>query len=90
MPHIKYTTSFKKDVKLCKKRGLNIEKLKSIIVALELNQALPSKNKDHHLIGNWAGCRECHIEADWLLIYRKLGDIVELARTGSHSDLFNK
>ena len=54
------------------------------------NEPIPLKNKDHNLIGNWQGYRECHIEPDWLLIYRIQLDknTLELARTGTHSDLF--
>lgn len=90
MYQIRYSTSFKKDIKLAKKRRLNMEKLKHVILLLEKDQELPEKNKDHNLIGNWLGCRECHIMPDWLLIYRKVEDTIELVRTGTHSDLFKK
>lgn len=84
------TTKFKKDIKLCKNRGYDISLIKDIIKKLANGEALDDKNKDHDLHGNWEGYRECHIQSDWLLIYkhqeREL--ILYLTRTGSHSDLF--
>lgn len=89
---IKYTSQFKKDFKLAKKRGFKINLLKEIVEKLSQGEALPEKNRDHALIGEWSGHRECHIQPDWLLIYRIQNDVLvlTLARTGSHSDLFNK
>lgn len=89
---VKPTSQFKKDYKLAMKRGLDISLLEDIIAKLALGEALPEKNRDHALSGNWNGYRECHILPDWLLIY-KLEDnvlILTLARTGTHSNLFNK
>ena len=65
-----YTKSFEKDVKIAIKRGKNIEKLKKIIELLVIKSPLPVKYRDHNLIGNFVGRRECHIEPDWLLIYK--------------------
>lgn len=89
---VKPTTQFKKDYKLAVKRGLKIDLLKDIIAALAMGEKLPEKNKDHALTGNWVGHRECHILPDWLLIYRIEEEVLvlTLARTGSHSDLFEK
>lgn len=89
---IVWTTKFKKDYKLAIKRGLNIDLLDEIIRALSRGEMLPEKNKDRELTGDWAGHRECHIQPDWLLIYRIENDILvlTLSRTGSHSDLFDK
>ena len=89
---VKTTTLFKKDFKLAMKRGLNVELLENIIALLAMGEPLPAKNKDHALTGNWVGIRECHILPDWLLIYRVEDDVLvlTLARTGTHSDLFNK
>lgn len=86
---IVWTTQFKKDYKNACKRGLKIELLDNIIRTLSRNEELPAKNKDHALIGNWEGHRECHIQPDWLLIYRIENDVLvlTLARTGSHSDI---
>lgn len=89
---VKPTSQFKKDYKLAMKRGLDISLLEDIIAKLALGESLPEKNRDHALSGNWNGYRECHIPPDWLLIY-KLEDnvlILTLARTGTHSNLFNK
>ena len=89
---IVWTTRFKKDYKLAMKRHLDIELLDDIIRALSRGETLPEKNKDHELNGDWAGHRECHIQPDWLLVYRIDGDILvlTLARTGTHADLFGK
>jgi mRNA interferase YafQ len=82
------TNQFKKDIKRLQKRGKDIGKLKSVIDLLIAQQPLPPKNRDHQLSGNWAGHRDCHIEPDWLLIYKLLEDELRLERTGTHSDLF--
>lgn len=89
---VKTTTQFKKDYKLAMKRGLKITLLDDVIAALAMGEALPEKNKDHALTGNWTGYRECHIQSDWLLVYRIEDDILvlTLARTETHSDLFGK
>ena len=89
---LKTTTQFKKDYKLAMKRGLKISLLDNVIAALAMSEAPPEKNKDHALTGNWAGHRECHIQPDWLLIYRIEDDVLvlTLARTGTHGDLFGK
>ena len=89
---IVWTTRFKKDYKLALKRHLDIDLLDNIIRALSRGETLPVQNKDHELTGDWAGHRECHIQPDWLLIYRIEDDVLvlTLARTGTHSDLFGK
>lgn len=89
---VKTTTQFKKDYKLAMKRGLKIALLEDVIAALAMGEALPEKNKDHTLTGNWAGYRECHIQPDWLLVYYIENDVLvlTLSRTGTHSDLFGK
>jgi mRNA interferase YafQ len=79
---------FKKDVKRVKKRGWDTEKLKILLKLLIEGSILPLEYKDHALLGNYNGCRDCHIEPDWLLIYRYDGEFLHLIRTGSHSDLF--
>ena len=89
---IVWTNQFKKDYKLAIKRGLNIELLDDIIRMLAAGKELPEKNRDHMLTGNYAGYRECHVQSDWLLIY-KIDDgelILTLCWTGTHSDLFSK
>ena len=90
MLQVSFTGQFKKDYKLCKKRGYDMVLLQNIIDTLAIPKDLSEKNKDHSLIGNYANKRECHILPDWLLIYRIEGDELVLYRTGTHSDLFNK
>jgi mRNA interferase YafQ len=82
------TTKFKKDVKKIRKRNLSIKKLEAIIETLLKEISLSPKYRDHELAGNWRGYRECHIEPDWLLIYKVEDTVLNLIRTGSHSDLF--
>ena len=84
------SSRFKKDLKLAIKRGLDISLLDAVVTTLQKGESLPAKNKDHALTGNYTGCRECHIQLDWLLIY-EISDkelILYLTRTGTHSDLF--
>ena len=87
---LKTTNKFNKDLKLIKKRGYNIKKLELVVNKLLKEEQLEEKYKDHKLIGNYEGCRECHIEPDWLLIYYIENDVLTLtlSRTGTHSDLF--
>lgn len=85
-----YTKQFERDTKRMEKRGKNLEKLKIIIRAIVVEEALDATNRDHKLIGNWKGRRECHIESDWLLIYIAESNRVVFERTGTHSDLFQK
>jgi len=85
-----YSNSFSKDIKRTKKRGKNLDKLKTIIELLVNQKPLPQKNHDHQLLGNYKSRRECHIEPDWLLIYKISGETIIFERTGSHSDLFSK
>lgn len=84
------STRFRRDVKLCRKRGKDMEKFKAIHTLLVHGKAPPAKYRNHALIGNWKGNRECHIEPDWLLIYRVLEEekILEYVRMGNHADLF--
>lgn len=82
------TSQFKKDVKRLKKRGKDLGKLGDVIKLLAANKTLDEKYRDHSLIGKWSGSRDCHIEPDWILIYRNDSDSLFLERSGSHSDLF--
>ncbi len=84
------TTQFKKDCKLMKRRGLNLKDLTDIIEMLQNGQPLPPDNRDHDLVGDFVGFRECHIHPDWLPVYYIQHDrlVRVCARTGSHSDLF--
>jgi len=88
--NIDFTTQFKKDIKLAKKQGKDTEKIFEVVEKLANDEVLEAKYKDHCLTGDYKDCRECHIEPDWLLIYKKYESelILMLVRTGSHSDLF--
>jgi mRNA interferase YafQ len=92
MPYrIKRTGRFKRDYKLIKKRGYDVALLAEVVRALAEGKELPAIHRDHNLIGDWAHHRECHVQADWLLIYRVFdqGSVLVLSRTGTHSDLFS-
>lgn len=86
--NVAQTKQFKKDVKRMRKRGKDLEKVKAVIDLLVAEEPLPPKNRDHKLGGNWIGRRDCHIEPDWILIYKLTEDELLLERTGTHSDLF--
>jgi len=88
--NIYYTTQFKKDYKRLKKQRKNLDQLKAVIEKLATGENLEPKYRDHQLSGNWKGHRDCHIESDWILIYRTEADELFLERTGSHSELFKK
>ena len=87
---VKPTKKFQKDLKIAQKRGYDIDKLTKVIKLLAYGSALPEEYYDHSLKGNYSGCRECHIQPVWLLIYEINSSelILYLTRTGSHSDLF--
>lgn len=90
MYKLKQTSRFKKDVKLAKKRGLNMDLLDKVVTFLVTDGKLPATYKSHRLFGNYSGYWECHIQPDWLLIWDQSDSIelITLIRTGSHSDLF--
>jgi mRNA interferase YafQ len=79
---------FRRDVKLAAKRGKDMAKLRETILLLAGADPLPARYRDHPLGGVWNRFRECHIEPDWLLIYKVDGNDLHLVRTGTHSDLF--
>lgn len=83
-----YAKRFKKDWKKCIKRGYDMALIKNIILTLIAGEELPSRYKDHKLIGNYTGRRECHVQNDWLLIYKVENREIIFERTGTHSDLF--
>ena len=87
---VRHTSAFKRDYKLMLKRHLRVEKLHATVKRLANGEELPPANYDHPLTGTWANHRECHIAPDWLLIYQIHENVLvlELTRTGSHSDLF--
>jgi mRNA interferase YafQ len=87
---VKFTTQFKKDLKLAKKQGKDTEKLFEVIEKLANGEQLEEKYRDHDLTGIYKGCRECYVEPDWLLVYVVADDVLVLMlyRVGSHSELF--
>lgn len=92
MCSIQFTNQFKKDLKLAKKQGKDLDKLFEVINILANGEKLDIKFKDHDLSGSYKGTRECHIEPDWLLIYEIVNNtlILMLYRLGTHSELFKK
>ena len=85
-----YSARFKKDVKRQEKRGKDMAKLKAVLLLLIQQEPLPQEFGDNPLRGDWKGYRDLHIEPDWLMLYRVEGAELQLARTGSHSDLFRE
>ncbi len=81
---------FKRDVRRAEKRGKELAKLRDVILLLIAEQPLPETYGDHPLKGQWKGFRDLHIEPDWILLYRVEGDELQLARTGTHADLFDE
>jgi mRNA interferase YafQ len=88
MRTVRFTSQFKKDLKRAKRRGKDTTVLKTVLAKLANEETLAPRFRDHALTGNYAGTRECHLEPDWLLIYRLLDDNLILIRTGTHADLF--
>ena len=88
--NIVFSNQFKRDLKLIRKRGYNFELMESVVEKLAKMETLPDKFRDHAFTGDYIGFRECHIQPDWLLVYRMDGEelILFLSRTGTHSDLF--
>ena len=72
------------------RQGADISRLEAVVETLAAQEPLDERFRDHALIGNWKGHRECHIQPDWLLIYRNEGDELQLVRTGGHADLFGR
>ncbi|MBN2318608.1 MAG: type II toxin-antitoxin system YafQ family toxin [Acidobacteria bacterium] len=83
-----FTKQFERDIKHSKRRGKNLEKFKIIARSLLAGEPLDPLHRDHPLVGSYLGRRECHIESDWLLIYKIEGSRLIFERTGTHSDLF--
>lgn len=85
-----WTGKFKRDVKRAEKRGKDMDKFKAVLSLLIEEKPLPTSYRNHPLRGDWTGFRDLHIEPDWLLLYRIEGNELRLARTGTHSDLFDE
>lgn len=88
MLNLQTQKQFEKDLIKAKKRGKDMAKIDNIVIQLINSSPLPAKNREHKLQGNFKNFWECHIEPDWLLIYKKTSTDIILIRTGTHSDLF--
>ena len=86
--NIYYSSQFNKDYKKIKKQDKDVDKLKIVVDLLVSGIKMGPQYQDHQLAGRWKGHRDCHIEPDWILIYRKTSDSLVLERMGTHSDLF--
>ncbi len=85
---IRQSTRFRRDVKRLQRQRRALSKLERVIEVLVAQEPLAEQCRDHALAGNWKGFRECHVQPDWLLIYRSEDEELQLARTGSHAELF--
>ena len=90
MKKVSQTKQFSRDVKQMRKRGKDLDKLREVVKLLAEGMPLPADYRDHPLMGPWRSSRDCHIEADWILIYTLDKDWLRLERTGTHSNLFKK
>lgn len=90
MYHVEYTNRFKKDLKRCMKRGLDVRKIYEAVKLLEVHGELPAQYKPHKLSGNMANQWECHVLPDWLMVWEQSDEEMTLLflQTGTHSDLF--
>ncbi len=90
MLEIVMSNRFRRDLKLAQKRGYDLDLLDSVVTKLACREPLPENFRDHNLTGQYAGFRECHLQPDWLLVYRVEEEelILFLSRTGTHADLF--
>ena len=88
MFELRTTSAFERDLKRVKKQGKNLDKLEVVVDLLQNQEPLPPRYRPHPLRGNWVGHWDCHIEPDWLLLYRLTSDALVLVRTGSHAELF--
>ena len=90
MKKVSQTKQFSRDVRRMRKRGKDLHLLQDVVKLLAEGTILPARLRDHPLIGPWLPSGDCHIEADWILIYTVGKDSLRLERTGTHSDLFKK
>ena len=85
---LRTTTAFERDLRRIEKQGKDLDKLETIVNILQARERLPARCRPHPLRGIWAGHWDCHVEPDWLLLYRVTNEALILVRTGSHADLF--
>jgi mRNA interferase YafQ len=83
-----HTGHFRRDIRRAQRRSKDMSKLREVLSLLIAAEPLPPRLKDHPLTGDWSSYRDCHIEPDWLLLYKIDGNDLILARTGTHADLF--
>lgn len=88
MRRLRSTKRFERDLRRAKRRGKNLDLLWAAVERLVRGKRLDRKYRPHTLSGDWALFRECHVEPDWLLIWRETEDELILVRTGTHADLF--
>jgi mRNA interferase YafQ len=88
MKALRLASAFTRDLKRVDRRGYDRHRLDAVVDALRKGEMLPPARRDHPLKGQWKGWRECHVQPDWLLIYKLTSTEVLLARTGTHADLF--
>ena len=89
---VQTTSQFRRDVKRCQRQGKDMALFRALNELLLAGETLPTRYRDHALIGNWQGHRDCHLAPDWLLIYRidEAAQEIEYVRMGSHADIFNQ
>jgi mRNA interferase YafQ len=87
---LRHSTSFRRDVKRLARKGADLVRLEAVIETRVVQQSLGERYRDYPLVGNRKEYRECHIQPDWLLIYRIAEDELQLVRTGSHAELFGR
>ncbi len=90
MLRIRQSTQFRRDIKRLNRQGADLSKVEMVVKVLVAQEPLAERYRDHPLTGNWVGYRDCHIQPDWLLIYRVVDDELQLARTGGHAEVFGK
>ena len=85
---LRTTTAFERDLRRVNKQGKDLDKLEMVVNMLQAEEQLPARCRPHPLRGIWAGHWDCHVEPDWLLLYRVTDEALILVRTGSHAELF--
>ena len=87
---LRTTTAFERELRRVNKQGKDLDKLETIVNTLQAQEKLPARCRPHPLRGIWAGHWDCHVEPDWLLLYRVTNEALILVRTGSHAELFGR
>ena len=85
---LRTTTAFERDLRRIDKQGKDLDKLEVVVNILQAREQLPARCRPHPLCGIWAGHWDCHVEPDWLLLYKVVDEVLILVRTGSHAELF--